>query len=324
LGGVRPFELGPNRLRRFYEGGARIAAFRGGDGDGPEDWIASTTAAFGEAELGPSRLAGGELLGDVLAAEPEAFFEPVHLAAHGAEPALLLKLLDAGQRLPVHFHPDGSFAREQLGVPRGKTEAWVILDAEPGATLHLGFSRDVEADELAHWVAAQDVEAMIGSMNRLPAGAGDALFVPAGLAHVLGEGILLLELQEPSDLSLLLEWRGVVDSEREAFLGLPVKLALSAARRTRVTPDELAHLASSRGRSLFPAEADAFFRADLVAAGDVLEPGFSVVVVTDGDGELGGLPVRRGSTVLVPFAAGACELTGSLQAIRCRPPALAA
>jgi mannose-6-phosphate isomerase len=320
VGGLRPFELGPNRLRRFYEGGARIAAFRGGDGGGPEDWIASTTAAFGEAELGRSRLAGGDLLADVLAAEPEAFFEPAHLAAHGAEPALLLKLLDAGQRLPVHFHPDGSFARGQLGVPRGKTEAWVILDAEPGATLHLGFSRDVEADELADWVAAQDVDAMIGSMNRLPAAAGDALFVPAGVAHVLGEGILLLELQEPSDLSLLLEWRGVVDSEHEAFLGLPTELALSAARRTRVTPGELAHLASSRGRSLFPAEADAFFRADLVAGGDVLEPGFSVVVVTDGEGELGGLPVRRGSTVLVPFAAGACEVTGSLRAVRCRPP----
>ena len=83
-------------------------------------------------------------------------------------------------------------------------------------------------DELAGWVQAQDVDAMIGAMNRLPVAAGDAIYVPAGLAHVIGEGILLLELQQPSDLSLLLEWRGVVDSERDAFLGLSAVDALGA------------------------------------------------------------------------------------------------
>ena len=103
--------------------------------------------------------------------------------------------------------------------------------------MHLGFARDVGADELAAWVEAQDVDAMIGAMNRLPVAAGDAIYVPAGLAHVIGEGILLLELQQPTDLSMLLEWRGVVDSERDAFLGLAVAEALDAARRTRVTPD---------------------------------------------------------------------------------------
>ena len=79
---MRPLELGPNQIARFYPGGARIAAFRGlpsGDDHAPEDWVASTTAAYGEHELGRSRVAGGELLADVLAADPEAFFEPAHL-----------------------------------------------------------------------------------------------------------------------------------------------------------------------------------------------------------------------------------------------------
>src|SRR5215212_8493574 len=95
-----------------------------------------------------------------------------------------------------------------------------------------------------------------------------------GLAHVIGEGILLLELQEPADLSLLLEWRGVVENERDAFLGLPVELALSATRRTRVATDELARLTASRGDTLFPAEADAFFRAGLVGGGDEFDAAF--------------------------------------------------
>jgi mannose-6-phosphate isomerase len=320
---VRPLELGPNQIERFYLGGARIAAFRGlgaGADHGPEDWVGSATAVFGERELGRSRLAGGELLADALAADPEAFFEAAHLAAYGAEPSLLVKLLDAGQRLPVHFHPDDAFAQSRLGVLHGKTEAWIILQAEPDASVHLGFARDIDADELARWVDAQAADSMIASMNRLPVVAGDAIFVPAGLAHVIGEGILLLELQQPADLSLLLEWNGVVDSENAAFLGLTAAQALDAARRSRVTPDELAALTSSRRCAFFPAEADAFFRADLVSGGDVLEPGFSVLVVTDGDGALDELPLRRGSTVLVPYAAGACAVTGSVRAVRCRPP----
>jgi mannose-6-phosphate isomerase len=319
---MRPFPLGPNQIRRFYRGGPRIEAFRGlppDDEEAPEDWVASTTTVHGEPETGRTRLEGGVWLRDLFAADPESFFEPEHLAAHGPEPAVLLKLLDAGERLPLHFHPDGTFAAEHLGSRHGKTEAWAILEAEPGATVHVGFARDLGADELAALVDAQDVEGLTRLMNRLPVAAGDAIFVPAGLPHVIGEGILLLELQEPSDLSLLLEWEGLM-GEEDAFLGLPRDLVLGAVTRSAVDP---ARLTARRGTTLFPAEADPFFRADLVAGGDTLEPGFSVLVGTAGSGELrcadgDPLPVARGSTVLVPVSAGPVELTGSLHAIRCR------
>ncbi len=323
---MKPLELGPNPIRRFYRGGARIAAFRGLPSDGdeaPEDWVASTTTVFGEADAGRSRVEGGVLLADVLAADPAAFFEPAHLAAHGAEPGILIKLLDAGERLPLHFHPDRRFAAEHLRSPHGKTEAWVILEAEPGATVHVGFGRDVGEDEFRRLVAVQDVDALVARMNQLPVAAGDAIFVPAGLPHVIGAGILLLELQESSDLSLLLEWEGVM-AESDALLGLPRDLALSAATRAAVDP---ATLTAHRGVSLFPAESDRFFRADLLSGGDRLEAGFSVLVVTAGEGELfsehgGPLRVGRGSVVLVPFAAGKGRLAGSARAIRCRPPAV--
>jgi mannose-6-phosphate isomerase len=321
---MRPLALGPNQIRRFYRGGARIAALRGlppAEGDAPEDWIASTTTAFGEDELGLSRIENGVRLADLFAADPETFFEPAHRGTYGADPAVLLKLLDAGERLPLHFHPDDTFAASHLGTSHGKTEGWIILEAEPDASVHLGFSRDVAADELAERVAAQDVAAFLEIMNRLPVQAGDCTFVPAGVPHVIGEGILLLELQQPSDLSLLLEWEGRI-SEDEAFLGLPREVALGAV--TRLAAD-IGHLKSSRGASLFPPEADRFFRAEVVAAGARLEPAFSVLIVTDGDGHLHteteeSLAVGRGSVVLVPFASGEAELAGSLRAIRCRPP----
>jgi mannose-6-phosphate isomerase len=321
---VRPIELGPNQLERFYRGGPRIAAFRGlpdvGD-RGPEDWVGSTTAAFGERELGRSRLPDGRLLADAVAAEPEPFLGP----ERGRDVRVLVKLLDAGDRLVVHLHPDDEFARAHLGAATGKSEAWLMLETAADAAVHVGFARDVGEDELAELVEAQDAEALLGALNRLPVAAGDSIFVPAGLPHAIGEGILLLELQQPADLSLLLEWQGIVP-EREALLGLPRSLVLSAVRRTQLTPAELELLKSRRGETLFPAEADRFFRADLVAGGSALEPGFSILVVLDGEGELRpedgkALPLRRGSTVLVPYGAGACELAGSCRAVRCRPPA---
>ena len=321
---MKPLVLGPNQIRRFYRGGSRIAAFRGlppAADDAPEDWVASTTTVFGEDDLGLSRLDGGVRLADVLAADPEAFFEPEHLAAYGPEPALLIKLLDAGERLPLHFHPDAAFAREHFRTAHGKTEAWVILEADARANVHVGFSRELGEDELAALVVAQDLQAFLQAMNRLPVAAGDAIFVPAGVPHVIGEGILLLELQEPSDLSLLLEWQGLMPEE-QAFLGLPREIALSAVTRSAV---DTAHLTSGRGAQLFPAEADGFFRAELVSGRQRLDPAFSVLILTQGAGELRPdsaepVAVERGSTVLVPFASGTVELSESCRAIRCRPP----
>jgi mannose-6-phosphate isomerase len=301
---MQPIELGPNQFPRFYRGGPRIARFRGlppEREDTPEDWIASTTHAYGE-ENGPSRLPDGTLLADALAADPEAFFEPEHLARYGPQPELLVKLLDAGERLPVHFHPNGEFARAHLDSEHGKTEAWIIVEADGDAAVWLGFARDVAEDELARWVEAQDVGAMLDAMNRVPVAPGDELFVPAGTPHAIGEGILLLELQEPSDLSLLLEG--------DSFLGLPRHGALTAVNRSSYAPQ--------RG---LPPESERFFRADRVAGGDTLATAFSVLVVVDGEGSVGSVPARRGSTMLVPYAVGECELRGDLAAIRCRPPA---
>jgi mannose-6-phosphate isomerase len=310
---VQPIALPPNQLSRFYRGGPRIAAFRGiaGAADlGPEDWVGSTTHARDE-QSGPSRLADGRELTAVLAADPALFFEPSHLSRHGPEPGVLVKLLDAGERLPVHYHPDRAFAERHLGVGYGKTEAWIILEAEPDAAVWLGFERDFDPA----WVAAQDVGAMLDAMRREPVAVGDVLYVPAGVPHAIGAGILLLELQEPSDLSLLLEWQGIVD-EDDAFLGLDVATALEALRPAPPDP------ARPTGR-LLPEEADAFFRVD---EGAEFDAGFAIVVVHTGEGTLecdAAEPthVRRGATLLVPYAAGAWRLTGSARAYRCRGPA---
>lgn len=129
--GTDPVRLPANQFPHFYAGGERISRFRGGSvvpGSGtaggggqdrrpdnrPEDWVASTTTRFGQPEVGLSRLPDGRLLREVIAADPLTWLGPAHLAAFGAELNLLVKLLDAGQRLIVHTHPDVAFAGQHL------------------------------------------------------------------------------------------------------------------------------------------------------------------------------------------------------------------
>jgi mannose-6-phosphate isomerase len=328
---MNPAVLPPNPVARFYRGGPAIAALRGAapDGDGaPEDWVGSTTEVLGDPSAGPSRLADGRLLRDVIAADPDAWLGPEHVARWGADPALLVKLLDAGERLPVHAHPDGPFAREHLGTRFGKTEAWIVIDGE--GHVRLGWREPVDAATLRDWVERQDAEAMRAALHRIDVGPGDALFVPAGVPHSIGAGLLIAELQEPSDMSIVLEWRGHgIADEHEATLGLGRDTALAAIGRDATHPATLvAEAGDGPVRGLLPRAADPFFRAEALHVDGVpieLEPGFAVLLVLDGQGRLdapnaAGLSLTRGDNAVIPYSAGPTRLSGALRAVRCLPP----
>jgi mannose-6-phosphate isomerase len=320
---VQPVVLAPNLPETFYRGSGRLAAFRGLDlPPRPEDWVGSTTARFGQAPSGLSPLPDGTLLADAVTADPLGWLGAEHLDRFGAETGVLVKLLDAGQRLPVHVHPSRDFARSHLARPYGKSEAWIIVDAAPGARVHLGFSRDVPFAELDRWVAEQDVRALLSATNALPVAAGDVLFCPAGAPHAIGAEILLVELQEPTDFSVLLEQEGFPVTADDAMLGLPRDVALECVDRGAFGPERLSGLRGGSAGSLLPAAAEAFFTARLLEGGDRVT-GFAVLVAVDGSGALvgdwGRSPVARGTTVALPFGAGAGRLEGEVRVVRCGP-----
>jgi mannose-6-phosphate isomerase len=161
---MRPIRLPPNQLWRFYRGGSAIARFRGTRSDeqhAPEDWVGSTTTVFGESRRGLSVLPEGRLLREAIAADPEDFLGPEHVADFGADP----KLLDGGERLPVHFHPDRAFAAEHLGLLHGKTEVWMIVEARDDACVYLGFREQIGAEALAGWVGSTGRRADAGGLE---------------------------------------------------------------------------------------------------------------------------------------------------------------
>ncbi|GAA4573747.1 class I mannose-6-phosphate isomerase [Micromonospora coerulea] len=335
---MRPLRLAANTPRSFYRGTGRIHRFRGlpvpADAYYPEDWVGSTTARYRSAPAGLTVLDEGRTLAEEMAAEPVRWLGPEHVARFGPDPAILVKLLDAGERLPLHVHPDRRFGRDHLASPYGKTEAWVIVDAVPDAVVHLGFARDVEPDELTGWARTQQIAPMLAATNHVPVRRGDAVLVPAGLPHAIGPGIFLVEVQEPTDFSVLLEREGFPVSESSAYLGLGMDEALACVDRGAWNEGRLADLSRARrdarqGRQgverLFPEQADEFFAAERLRPDPVsdLDEGFSIIVMLSGHGSLryaeGTLPITAGDTMVVPFGAGRCELRGELEAIRCRP-----
>jgi mannose-6-phosphate isomerase len=301
---------------RFYRGGARITTFRGEAPAAeyePEDWIGSTTTIFGEPLLGLTRLPDGRLLRDAVEADPVYWLGAAHVARWGSDLRLLVKLLDAGQRLPVHAHPDDDFAAQHLGHAHGKAEAWYILE---GGTVHIGLTRDVAADELAALVASQDVAALLALLHPLEVAPGDVVWVPPGELHAIGAGVLLLELQQPEDLSILLEWHGFqIDGIRAGHLGLGFDIALRAVNRS-------ARTAPARSSAL-PADADPYFRLERLRIDDAVRvaAGFAILVVTHGDLEVGDVPAPRGSTLLLPAADGPVTVRGTGELLIARPPA---
>ena len=339
-----PLVFSPNQPARFYRGGAGLARFRGvaqGSAYTPEDFVASTTELFTGGGVGLSLLADGQTLRSAVEADPEAFLGPDHVARFGANVGVLVKLLDTGERLLVHFHPGGDFARSHLGCAHGKNEAWLITDVvrdgadDSSGAAFLGFTTAVDADTVAAWVASQDRSAMLGALNRVELHAGDTVFVPTGVPHAIGAGVTMVEAQEPLDLSILLEWEGfAIDGPSEGHLGVGFPTALTALDRSAWSTERVHALLDTRAdavaqpgvTTLLPEAADPYFRAErLDLDGSASFPAeFAVLVVVGGDATLDsehGDPVKvtRGSTVLVPYAAGATTVTGRLSALRCRP-----
>lgn len=131
-------------------------------------------------------------------AEPvgEIWFED----PRGGDPDLLIKYLFTAEKLSVQVHPDDRMAQAQ-GRPRGKDEAWVILAAEPDATIGIGLKRELSPDELR--AAALD-----GSIEHIldwrPVAPGDVLYSPSGTIHAIGAGVTLVEVQQNSDTTFRL------------------------------------------------------------------------------------------------------------------------
>lgn len=240
----------------------------------------------------------GRSLGDLLSADPEGLLGDAGFPGH--EP-LLLKLLFTSDRLSVQVHPDDEYARRHHGSA-GKTEAWHVVQAQTGATVGLGFVEALAPD------AARDA-ARTGEIEHLlawhPAREGDTFLVPAGTVHAIGAGLVIVEVQEPSDVTYRLYDYG---RPRELHLAHGFTVAELGPYRTVNAPAPL-----SPGRTLLAR--CAFFTMERVAVEgrrhwEAGERFYHLVVTLAGEGTVGGLEARPGHVFFVPASTPGCAVEG--------------
>lgn len=135
---------------------------------------------------------GAELMGDL---DPARIF-PV-----------LTKIITAHDWLSVQVHPDDAYAQRVEHQQNGKTECWFVFSAEPDAQLVVGWSRDTSREEYERRVA----DGTLGDiLRKIPVKAGDTIYIPAGMVHAIGAGIVLFETQQASDLTYrMFDWNRV-------------------------------------------------------------------------------------------------------------------
>ncbi len=308
------YNVRPARVYRFYRGGALIGRLRGQDepdGSFPEEWLGSVTEASNPGHETPNEglsvLDDGRLLRDAVVDDPTFWLGDGHVERYGTSTGLLVKLLDVAERLPVHAHPSRLFAHEHLDSQFGKTEAWIVLDTRSDdAHVWVGQREDADPAEYRRWIEEQDTDALLGSLNEIPVASGDVVYVPAGVPHAIGAGVLIAELQEPTDWLVLCEWRGFPIAPGDAHLGLGWDRAFDAL-------DLRAH---EPVRAL-PEEAKEYFWAD-----EITEPAgrFAVLLVLEGDGTIDGMDARPGDAFVVPASAHELDAWGDLRVLRCLAP----
>jgi mannose-6-phosphate isomerase len=235
---------------------------------------------------------------------------------YGSGFPLLIKFLDANDRLSLQVHPDDAYARlyEASTGFHGKTEAWYVLKAEPGADIIYGLNRSVERCEFEAAVRAGKLEQLA---NHVPVSEGDVILVPAGTLHAINAGIVLFEIQETSDLTYRVYDYGRIDQVTGTTRELHLDKALDVVEMTRAPEAKRIplQLDGNGSRTLLVAcnhFALEQWNVDTAQCCATQPDSMEIVTVIEGTGTLawegGQQPVSHGDSLVLPAALGEWSL----------------
>lgn len=235
------------------------------------------------------------------------------LIGAGNDPAegmpLLAKFIDAAEWLSIQVHPDDAQAKALESQPRGKSEAWVVLRAEPGARLVIGLRPGTSPSRLQDAIRRERLEALLVYAEVEP---GDVLYIPANTVHALGPGILVYEIQQSSDTTYrLYDWGrlGLDGRPRELHIEKGVSVANLAS---------LPRIRQAQGDLLVDGEFFRTWRHSLAGCAlDIASDGrFQALSCIEGSLQVsaGGqdvIELRKGDTGLVPACIARFRISGS-------------
>lgn len=251
-------KFGPNRVWRTYLGGKLLNDMENRpdvpDNHFPEDWIGSVVQARNTGRedivegLTILRSEGKEPVSfrSVLLSDPKYFLGETNGKNRSIDDIPLVKFLDSATRLHFQVHPSRDFAQQRLGCARGKTEAYVILairEEVESPYIYAGFQRPPSRAQLKSWIQSQDITSIERCFDKIPVRPGDVFLLPGGRPHALGEGILMLEIMEPSDLAVRFEFErcGYVIPEAARFMNRDIETALDVFNLSPVEAKDINH-----------------------------------------------------------------------------------
>lgn len=207
---------------------------------------------------------------------------------------IIVKLIDASDDLSIQVHPNDEQGRRDGDW--GKTETWHILDAAPDSELIIGFNREITREEFRERINGGTLPDVL---NRVKIKKGDVFFIPAGTLHAIGKGALIAEVQQNSNLTYR-----VYDYGRRGADGKPRELHIDkAVEVTRLTEG------SGNGAT------DEYFTVEkhgIAGSGKfcAAEESFNAVLVTEGEAEVDGVRLEKGSTCFIPANYGEYAVSG--------------
>lgn len=265
----------------------------------------------------------GRTIAELVALYGEDLIGPGGNTAHGFP--LLAKFLDARDWLSVQVHPNDAQAQAFGDGERGKTEAWYVVEAEPGATLVMGVTPGLTREAIAEAIANRTLENLL---VHAPVQAGDVLLIKTGTIHALGPGLLIYEIQQSSDITYrFYDWGRMGLDGRPRELHIDKSLEVSNL-------DGLPDIVHTTGRedTVLPLVESQFFETQLLQlrAGDMLRfgrderRGFDALTCIEGEAIISSgddtLTLTLGQTALIPAAVRDYSLHGRARVLRSVEP----
>lgn len=349
--------LSSNRVWRTYPGGMKLDLMEGcehpEDAHFPEDWIGSTTRAINKGrehlvEEGLSKVTVAVetlTLKALCEKQPNALLGARHVEQYGANTQVLLKFLDSAIRLHIQCHPTIPFAQEHLNSNSGKTEAYVILSIREDVKepyIYMGFQDPPEKAAFKRMIEQQDSDAILACFEKIPIKPGDVFMVPGGMPHAIGEGVFMVEIMEPTDFAIRIEFErgGYVLPDESRFMNRGIDFALSmfSYEQTPVEaikdhffckPRVLETQNQSTEYALIDEQKTACFSVNRIDVQDCYvqeADSFYIGIVSKGSGSIVSgdeiYPVHEGSKFFVPYQTGhlTFESENGMEIIATFPP----
>ena len=300
-------------FRQYLWGGRRLNTVLGkslGEGDDfAESWELvdhgedQSVVEFGDL--------AGMTLHELVTSHGEALFGRHHPQKQFP---LLFKFLDAQKQLSVQVHPDDARGAMLDPPDLGKTEAWVILDAEPDSVIYAGLKRGFDRDALAREVDRQTTELCLHQIHPKPC---DCIFLPAGAVHAIGAGLVVAEIQQASDTTYrVYDWNRVGKDGKQRELHIEQALEAIDYERGPIHPQVPTATEDPQCEELVSCEKFVLRRWQVnepVTLGAGNQASILAVLCgsVDVEGDPADQPLGKGNTMLIPATTGAVTLTPS-------------